>query len=83
MSDITDKYLTEQYIQEVNIGMRSLLDEMLDNIADLYKHLKKYKRQKDIRPFANAVKGFTGSYSKKFDKWREKAEDILSYVEKY
>jgi len=82
MSDLTDKYLTENlaeagYVQELDVGMRNLLKDMLENIADLYKHLKKYKRDKDIRPFAHAAYSITQSHTKKFSDWKREAHILL------
>jgi hypothetical protein len=83
MSKITDKYLmNEQYVQSVDIGMHNILNDMIGDISDLYKHLKKYEKQKDMRVFANVINNILRSYETKFNKWKKQSNDILSNVNK-
>jgi len=85
MSDLTDKYLTDKkqlteqhgYIQEIDIGMRRLLDEMFAQVDDLHKHLKKYKKTKDIRSFASGAGSLIQAFSKRFGDWKKELQKIL------
>ena len=87
MSDLTDKYLTDKkehlteqghaYIQEIDVGMRKLLDEMFKQIDDLHKHLKKYKKSKDIRQFASGAGNIIQAFSRRFGSWKIELQKIL------
>jgi len=86
MSDLTDKYLTDKkhlteqghgYIQEIDVGMRRLLDEMFKQVDDLHKHLKKYKKTKDIRSFAAGAGNLIQAFSRRFGDWKSELQKIL------
>lgn len=81
--NVTDKYLIrDQYVQEFDIGMKQLLDDMFEDVKDLYDHLKKYKKSKDIRRFSSAVHRLSQSQEKKFEKWQRQADILLKTIER-